>query len=85
MIQDRELKIDHVYWAEIIDESLQEFGKQIQARFTGIYFRDIAVKQKIISEPRSTKFRNNYKKAGEYLLCEIKIYREVKPEELFVK
>ena len=41
-MRDNELKLNTVYWAEIIDETLKEiFGSQLQLKFTGIFFREL--------------------------------------------
>ena len=41
-LKDSELKINRIYWAEIIDKDLEGYlGKQIKVKFTGIAFRNI--------------------------------------------
>lgn len=41
-MNDGALKNNTTYWAEITDKDLKElFGKQLQLKFTGIFFRGV--------------------------------------------
>ncbi|MBI1936698.1 MAG: hypothetical protein HYS25_01095 [Ignavibacteriales bacterium] len=43
MVADKDLKINRIYWVEIIDRELGDLcGSQIKVRFTGIAFRNLA-------------------------------------------
>jgi len=41
-MKDNELKLNKIYWVEIIDQSLKElFSRQMKCKFTGILFRSV--------------------------------------------
>ncbi len=55
MMADKELKTNTVYWAEITDKDLKDLlGKQLKAKFTGIFFRNI-------EEPKQKYFLSQLK------------------------
>lgn len=62
MIADKNLKINRVYWAEIIDKDLEGYlGKQIKVKFTGIAFRNV---EYFNQEKPIGDFVNNKKEAA---------------------
>lgn len=51
MVADKDLKVNRIYWVEIIDEELGELrGKQLRVKFTGIAFRNVNYIKKEIGD-----------------------------------
>ncbi len=48
IMEDKDLKLNRIYWAEITDQELTELcGQRLKVKFTGIFFRNIEnLKQK---------------------------------------
>jgi len=66
MISDKDLKINQLYWCEIIDpQCTQYFGKQLIVKSTGIQFREV-------DDKKAIKDKRNF------LLPQLKIFREAK-------
>jgi hypothetical protein len=94
LIKDSELKLNHIYWAEIIDTDLTDLcGKEIQVKFTGIAFRNVKYKDCLnidyTDDPKEA-VRNklissqiiNDKKDAILFLSQIKLFREVSQEKI---
>lgn len=94
MIADSELKLNKEYWAVICDKELGELcGKDIRVKFTGIAFRNMEYKLPEFGDfvndekehARKKIFDNKprEKKDEILMLSQIKIFREVRKEDLF--
>jgi hypothetical protein len=87
-MNDSELKINHIYWAEITDTALSELcGKEIQVKFTGILFRNVKYLKPAAVENTDPiylriKISKNEPVGSSFYLYQIKIFREVTAKEL---
>jgi hypothetical protein len=94
MFFDKDLKLNHIYWAVITDSELGELcGKEIQVKFTGIAFRNTQYPAtsniQVLSDEQKEAVRKklvNERAAGKrdaiLMLSQIKIFREVFDHEL---
>lgn len=87
-MSDSELKLNHFYWAMIIDPELGDLrGKEIKVKFTGIAFRNCEYNRTEIPDyinddreavrKRLTDQKLVDKKDAVLMLSQIKIFREV--------
>lgn len=87
MISDKDLKINRVYWAEIIDPELKNFvGQQVKVKFTGVLFRNMKYRTKDIHDFANYTETNvraeimDTKQDAILFLDQIKIFKEASEE-----